>query len=71
MCTSPCVPTNTMMVFQPGPLLTANQAEWRDLSGNPILGAMTIGSTASKCSAQSFIFDGTNAYATSAGVTNQ
>lgn len=35
-----------------------------------ILGGMTIGSTASKCSAQSFIFDGTNAYALSPGVTN-
>jgi len=35
-----------------------------------VKGAMTIGSTASKCSAQSFVFDGTNAYALSAGVTN-
>ena len=34
-------------------------------------GGMTIGSTASKCSAQSFVFDGTNAYATGTGVTNQ
>jgi len=34
-------------------------------------GGMTIGSTASKCSAQEFIFDGTNAYAVSSGVTNQ
>jgi len=34
-------------------------------------GAMTIGSTAGKCSAQSFAFDGSNFYATSAGVTNQ
>ncbi|MFB3921610.1 MAG: hypothetical protein ACE145_07800 [Terriglobia bacterium] len=33
-------------------------------------GGMTIGSTASKCSAQSFIFDGTTAYALSAGITN-
>lgn len=31
-------------------------------------GGMTIGATASKCSAQSFIFDGTNAYALSPGV---
>jgi hypothetical protein len=31
---------------------------------------MTIGSTASTCSAQNFIFDGTNAYALSSGVTN-
>jgi hypothetical protein len=35
-----------------------------------VLGGMTIGSTASKCSAQNFIFDGTNAYALSAGVAN-
>jgi hypothetical protein len=34
-------------------------------------GGMTIGTTAGKCSAQSFIFDGTNAYATSTGVTNE
>jgi hypothetical protein len=36
-----------------------------------VLGGMTIGATASKCSAQNFIFDGTNAYALSPGVTNQ
>jgi hypothetical protein len=35
-----------------------------------VLGGMTIGATLSKCSAQNFIFDGTNAYAVSAGVTN-
>ncbi len=35
-----------------------------------VKGGMTIGSTASKCSAQSFIFDGTNAYATSTGATS-
>jgi len=35
-----------------------------------VLGGMTIGSTANKCNAQSFLFDGTNAYALSAGVTN-
>ena len=34
-------------------------------------GGMTIGSTASKCSAQSFVFDGSTAYATGTGVTNQ
>jgi hypothetical protein len=34
-------------------------------------GAMTVGSTANKCSAQTFIFDGTNAVATSSGVANQ
>jgi len=35
-----------------------------------VKGAMTIGSTLSTCSAQDFIFDGTNAYAVSSGVTN-
>jgi hypothetical protein len=35
-----------------------------------VKGGMTVGSTASSCSAQSFIFDGTNAYALSPGVTN-
>jgi hypothetical protein len=35
-----------------------------------VLGSMTIGSTASTCSAQNFIFDGTNAYALSLGVTS-
>jgi hypothetical protein len=35
-----------------------------------VLGGMTIGATLSKCSAQNFIFDGSNAYALSAGVTN-
>jgi hypothetical protein len=35
-----------------------------------VKGGMTIGATLSKCSAQDFIFDGTNAYAVSAGVTN-
>ena len=35
-----------------------------------VKGGMTISSTASKCSAQNFIFDGTNAYALSSGATN-
>jgi len=35
-----------------------------------VKGGMTVGSTLSTCSAQTFIFDGTNAYALSAGVTN-
>jgi hypothetical protein len=35
-----------------------------------VKGGMTVGSTASKCSAQSFIFDGSTAYATASGVTN-
>ncbi|HEV2305975.1 MAG TPA: hypothetical protein VGR93_10680 [Candidatus Acidoferrales bacterium] len=34
-------------------------------------GGMTIGTTAGKCSAQSFAFDGTSAFATSPGVANQ
>lgn len=34
-------------------------------------GAMTIGSTASKCNTQSFAFDGTSYFATSAGATNE
>jgi hypothetical protein len=36
-----------------------------------VQGATTIGSTASTCTAQSFVFDGTNAYALAAGVINQ
>lgn len=35
-----------------------------------VKGAMIIGVIGSKCNAQSFTFDGTNAYATSTGVTN-
>lgn len=35
------------------------------------LGATTIGSTASKCTAQEFVSDGTSLYAKAAGVTNQ
>jgi Pectate lyase superfamily protein len=35
-----------------------------------IKGGMTIGATASKCSAQIFAYDGTNAYAVSGGETN-
>lgn len=34
-------------------------------------GGMTVGSTASTCSAQSFVYDGTNAYALTLGVVNQ
>jgi len=34
-------------------------------------GALTIGSTASKCNSQPFAYDGTNFYAVSAGVVNQ
>jgi hypothetical protein len=36
-----------------------------------VKGGMTIGSAASTCSAQSFVFDGTNAYAVSPGVSDQ
>jgi hypothetical protein len=32
---------------------------------------MTLGAIASKCSAQSFVFDGITAYALSGGLTNQ
>ncbi len=35
-----------------------------------VKGGMTVGATPSTCSAQTFIFDGTNAYALSPGVTN-
>jgi len=35
-----------------------------------VKGGMTIDSTASKCSAQSFLFDGANAYALSSGIPN-
>ena len=35
-----------------------------------VKGGMTVGSAASKCSAQSFLFDGTTAYALGPGVTN-
>jgi hypothetical protein len=34
-------------------------------------GGMTVGTVANKCSAQRFVFDGTNAIATSPGVANQ
>jgi hypothetical protein len=34
-------------------------------------GGMTIGTTASKCSAQNYVFDGSNAYATANGVADQ
>lgn len=36
-----------------------------------VLGGMTIGSTASKCSTQEFASDGTNLYATTPGVINE
>jgi hypothetical protein len=34
-------------------------------------GNMTIGTTASKCNVQNFVYDGTSYYATAAGLTNQ
>ena len=34
-------------------------------------GAMTIGSTASKCNMQTFVYDGTSYFGTAAGLTNQ
>jgi len=43
-----------------------------NLSAAPFHGAMTVGTTAGRCSAQSFASpDGTNLYALSAGVVNQ
>ncbi|MGB6874954.1 MAG: carboxypeptidase-like regulatory domain-containing protein [Candidatus Acidiferrales bacterium] len=36
-----------------------------------VRGGMTIGTTAGKCNAQSFVFDGASAFATSPGVANQ
>jgi hypothetical protein len=36
-----------------------------------IHGGLTVGTIAGKCSAQSFVFDGANAFATSSGVANQ
>jgi len=43
-----------------------------NLTAVPFHGAMTVGTTASKCSAQSFVSpDGSNLYALSPGVTNQ
>jgi hypothetical protein len=36
-----------------------------------VRGGMTVGTTAGKCSAQSFVFDGTSAFATSSGAANQ
>src|SRR5690348_1871415 len=66
-------------------LINAQPGQWlqfiicQPASGGPftsvwpanIHGGMTIGGTAGKCSAQGFVFDGTNAFATSSGVANQ
>jgi hypothetical protein len=66
-------------------LINAQPGQWLNFiicqpaSGGPftsvwptnIHGGMTIGTTAGKCSAQSFVFDGTNAFATSPGLINQ
>lgn len=66
-------------------LVNAQAGEWlhfiicQPSSGGPytfnwpgtVLGGMTIGTMAGKCSAQSFGFDGTSAFATSVGVANQ
>jgi hypothetical protein len=43
---------------------------WTFVWPTNVKGGMTIGSDASKCNAQNFIFDGTNAYALSPGATN-
>lgn len=66
-------------------LMNAQSGQWMHFiicqpsSGGPytfnwpasVRGGMTVGTTAGKCSAQSFVFDGTSAFATSAGVANQ
>ncbi|HVB07542.1 MAG TPA: hypothetical protein VNF00_01230, partial [Candidatus Acidoferrales bacterium] len=66
-------------------LINAQPGQWlhfivcQPSSGGPftfnwpgsVRGGMTIGATAAKCSAQSFVFDGVSAFATSAGVANQ
>ncbi|MHB8539425.1 MAG: hypothetical protein ACYDCD_00575 [Candidatus Acidiferrales bacterium] len=66
-------------------LINAQPGQWlhfivcQPSSGGPftfnwpgsVRGGMTIGATAAKCSAQSFVFDGTSAFATSTGVANQ
>lgn len=66
-------------------LINAQAGQWlhfivcQPASGGPftfnwpgsVRGGMTVGTTAGKCSAQSFVFDGTSAFATSGGVANQ
>jgi len=66
-------------------LINAQAGQWLQFivcqpsSGGPftfnwpgsVRGGMTVGTTAGKCSAQSFVFDGTSAFATSGGVANQ
>lgn len=66
-------------------LINAQAGQWINIivcqpaSGGPytfawpsnVRGGMTIGTTAGKCSAQSFVFDGTSAFATAAGIANQ
>jgi hypothetical protein len=66
-------------------LINAQPGQWlhfivcQPASGGPftfnwpgsVHGGMTVGTTAGKCSAQSFVFDGTSAFATSSGVANQ
>ncbi|HVA71925.1 MAG TPA: hypothetical protein VNF02_02350 [Candidatus Limnocylindrales bacterium] len=66
-------------------LINAQPGQWlhfiicQPSSGGPftfnwpgnVRGGMTIGATAGKCSAQSFVFDGTSAFATSTGVANE
>lgn len=66
-------------------LINAQPGQWINIivcqpaSGGPytfawpsnVRGGMTIGTTAGKCSAQSFVFDGSSAFATAAGIANQ
>ena len=71
------VTSSTLSNAQPGQWL--NLIVCQPSTGGPftfswpasVHGGMTIGTTAGKCSAQSFIFDGTSAFATSPGVANQ
>ena len=69
--------STTLSNAQPGQWL--NFIICQPASGGPfsfawpssVHGGMTIGTTAGKCSAQSFVFDGSGAFATSSGVANQ
>jgi hypothetical protein len=69
--------STTLSNAQPGQWL--NFIICQPASGGPftfawpssIHGGMTIGTTAGKCSVQSFVFDGSSAFATSSGVANE
>lgn len=71
------VTSTTLSNAQPGQWL--NFIICQPASGGPLTftwpgnihGGMTIGTTAGKCNAQSFVFDGSSAFATSSGVANE